>query len=310
MQRIVQNAVERALLDAQRAADVGGLLCVKMLHQLQPLLHRAVRERRHGDEHRHTAQERLEQIGQRLCCRADEHKARGARRIVADAAEHARVEQGEKHLLPGRRQAVDLVEEQNAAVRLLHKTRLILERARERALFIAEQVGQQQLRIVRIFRAVELHEGNRCMRAAKRLRLLCVFPDRSGKMALAAAGRAGDEHIQAVRGIGNGRHGDPQLIFQAAVRADKAGERPVLSGLLLCLRRLLLHGRLRPDVRRLLRCWEETHVFLADPPQLSLCDELIELDCGIVAPDAQGIRNGLRRHALKIRCLCRFQDKL
>ena len=32
--------------------------------------------------------------------------------------------------------------------------------------------------------------------------------------------------------------------------------------------------------------------------------------CGIVAPDAQGIRNGLRRHALKIRCLCRFQDKL
>ena len=95
------------------------------------------------------------------------------------------------------------------------------------------------------------------MRAAKRLRLLCVFPDRSGKMALAAAGRAGDEHIQAVRGIGNGRHGDPQLIFQAAVRADKAGERPVLSGLLLCLRWLLLHGRLRPDVRRLLRCWEQ-----------------------------------------------------
>ena len=46
-----------------------------------------------------------------------------------------------KHLLPGRRQAVDLVEEQNAAVRLLHKTRLILERARERAPFYSRTGG-------------------------------------------------------------------------------------------------------------------------------------------------------------------------
>ena len=137
-------------------------------------------------------------------------------------------------------------------------------------------------------------------------------------MALAAAGRAGDQHIQPIGRIRNCCHGYAQLVFQTSVRTDQSRKRPVLlrvaSHARFCLRfgRHILRGRLlRCGFLRFLRRYgEKAYVFLAFPAQFSLRDELVQLNGSIVAPDPQRIRDHLRCHALYIRRLCRGKNKL
>ena len=94
------------------------------------------------DDVRNAAHERL---GQRRIGvfrrRADDQDFRvAAARRLAEAVEGARVHEVEDHLLAFGRQAMDLVEEEHAAVRLLDKAGLGRIGTGERALHMAEDV--------------------------------------------------------------------------------------------------------------------------------------------------------------------------
>lgn len=119
-------------------------------------------------------------------------------------------------------------------------------------------------------------------------------------MAFAAAGRPGDEHIEPIGRIGDRRHGDTQLIFQAAVYADQAGKCLILRRVCTAAVRL----RLCRHILRFCRCrlrlpgrWKKADIFLALAPQPAIGDQTVELHCGIVAPDTERIRHILRRYA-------------
>ena len=193
---------------------------------------------------------------------------------------------------------MDLIEEQHAAVRLFDEARLRLLGTCERALDVAEDMRDQELRIVVVIRAVERHE-RRVLRKA--LHGLAVLEHHMGKERLADTRLADDQRVQAVGRIEYRRLGLLDLTLEAPVRADEPRK-----GVLRLRRRLRLADGL--DVIELAGSLAELHaehrlqaglVEVQDRTARELHDlplavQRIELLRDIVAQDIQRVCDLLR----------------
>src|SRR6185295_16080855 len=100
-----------------------------------------------------------------LVRRADDAYVDRNLRAAADALERALLQETQQLGLQRQRHVADLVEEQRTAVRDLDLAGRLLDRARERALLEAEQLGFEQR--LRDRGAVDRDEGLRCPRAQR-----------------------------------------------------------------------------------------------------------------------------------------------
>ena len=299
------DAAEQALdgLDA----DANGLFHALRLigeeefDDVELLTERARGERGDRDDVRDAPHEGLRKRRVRVLRRRadDEHFGMAVARRLAEAAERPRVHEVEDHLLPLRRQAVDLVEEEHAAVRLLDESRLRLVSACESSLDMAEDMREQELRVVVVVRAVERHE-RRVRREA--LHRLAVGEHEVREERLADARLSDDERMQPIRRVEDCGLRLLDLPLETAVRADERVE-GILR--LLLRREFLLAGRdaligERPRGQRraeqLLEC-RPLKVAHGPPAELHdaiLTEQRVELLRDIVAQDAERVRDLLR----------------
>ena len=222
------DAADQALdgfdADADRLLDTLRLVRKQHLDDVELFAERARCQRRDRDDVWDAAHERLCQRRLRILRRrADDQHFRLARaRRLAEAVVRARIHEVEDHLLPLRRQAVDLVEEQHAAVGLLDEAGLRLIRARERALDMAEDMREQQLRVVVVVRTVERHERRVVGKAPHRL---AVGKHQVCEQRLADTRLADNQRVQSVGRIKNRRLRLLDLPFEAPMRADQRVKR-------------------------------------------------------------------------------------
>ena len=197
---------------------------------------------------------------------------------------------------------MDLVEEEHAAVRLLDEARLRLVGAGKRALDVAEDMREQELRVVVVVRAVERHERRVC---AEPLHRLAVGEHEMREERLADARLTDDERMQPVRRIEDRRLRLLDLPLEAAVRADERVERvlrlPLGRELFLAVRDALIGERPRRKLRseQLLerRALEVTHGAPAELHDAVLPVKLVELLGDVIAQDAERLGDLLRVEA-------------
>ena len=145
------------------------------------------------------------------------------RRVVADALEHALLQDAQQLHLHRQAHVADLVEEQRAALGDLEATLAGGDRAGERALLVAEQLAFEQLG--RDGAAVDGDEGPLAARAG--------VVDGAGRELLARARFAEDQHARIVgsdladqrarltyRRRGAGRHANVTGLFQRRLDGD------------------------------------------------------------------------------------------
>ena len=111
---------------ADRLLDALRLILEHQLDDVELLVRAALRERRYLHDVRDAAHEGLRQRGLGVLRRRpdDQDLGSAAALRLAEPVERACIHEIEDHLLPLRRQAVDLIEEQHAAVCLLDEARL------------------------------------------------------------------------------------------------------------------------------------------------------------------------------------------
>ena len=155
---------------------------------------------------------------------------------VADAAEGLLLDQAQHLHLERERQLADLVEEERAAVGRLEQAGLVVQRAREGALHVAEQLGFEQH--LRNRRAVHDHERPVVTLAAR--------VDRARDHLLAGSALAADQHVRLA--VGHLRDQLEDALHRRAVADDRAialavpqlaAQAPVLAREQLLLERLL-----------------------------------------------------------------------
>ena len=201
---------------------------------------------------------------------------------------------------------MNLVEEQHAAVGLLDEAGLRLVRARERALDMAEDMREQQLRVVVVIRAVERHKWRIICEAPH---CLAVLEHQMREQRLADARLADNQRVQSVRRIENRGLRLLNLPLEAPMRANQRVKR--LDFLLLDRERPLAiiealiddrPGRQHDAIELLKRFAAEImHRPTAELHDLLEPHELVELLRDIVAEDAQRIGDLLRIEPLPFR---------
>lgn len=284
---------ERAHHD--RVPDPGRLLPEEGLDKRKPFLQRPHVEAGQVNHHGEAADERVEQRGARILGRGpDEHNRGLAQLRVPQRAVDPPVHEQEQHLLAVGGQAMDLIQEQHAAVGLCDETGRVPFRAREGALHVAEQLGLQQLRVCRIVSAVE---------NAKR-RPLGEAPHGDGILvhrfrqpALAGPGGTGNERGQAARGIKHRRLGLFHRGAEASAIPDELLERVIFQGRYGAVERATVRGD-KPDGPALYLQGE------------SFLHQLVEIGARVVSPEANHLRHFRCRHAAGAARRCKPSESL
>ncbi|MNV19481.1 hypothetical protein D3C71_1103450 [compost metagenome] len=195
-----QQRLDDLRLHTNRLVDAQRLILQQMLQNLHLLRRRPLLKRGNIDGDRNTPNERLQhgRAGVLGCRRHQQHLGAPAALGLAQLVERAGIHEVEDHLLPLRRKTMNLVQEQNAAVRLLHESLLLRIGPGERAFDMAEYMGEQQLGIVVIIRTIE-HDERRAVREPPHM--LAVIEHQPGEQRLADAGLAHNQRMQPPRRI-------------------------------------------------------------------------------------------------------------
>lgn len=223
---------------------------------------------------------------------------------LPQALKHPLVQQQEELFLHLRIQPVDLIQEEDAVVRVLHQAGPVLDGAGEGALAVAEELGQEQLGVLRVVGAVEGDDGGvRRDGAAPG----GVVVHAVGEQALSAARGACNQGVQAVGGIEQRRLCLLHAVPQAPLGADQVVKRGA------AVRAARREGLLLPrkeEVQKLLRRLEGAggnppvqHPLqmggrqvggrpAPHPGQRPLPVEARQLHAGVVGGDPRPLRNG------------------
>ena len=285
--------------DAHRFLHPLGLIAEQELDDVELFRQGTLRQRLDGNDVRNAPHKGLGQGGIRVLRGRphDEHLGAAAAGSFPQTVEGSRVHEVEDHLLPFRRKTMDLIEEQDAPVRLLHQTRLGRVRPREGALDMAEDMGDEQLWIVVVIRTVEGDEG-RILREA--VHDLAVLEHHMGKECLAHARLPDNQGVQPIRRVKDGSLRLLHLHLEAGLRADEPLEglglpaAGILDTLLYCTE---LQGP-RPQIGSP-KILQRLPVKIAHRPPQDLHDAVlpmqhVQFHGDIVPQDVKGLRNLLR----------------
>ncbi|KXB40656.1 hypothetical protein HMPREF0208_04136 [Citrobacter koseri] len=202
-----------------------------------------------------------------------------------------------------------LIQQQIAAVRLLHQARFILARSGKRPLSMTKQVRREQFRVMGIFRTVKIDQRRQGACGVLAGKTVHQF----SKEGFTNAGRSGQQHMQPV-GVKHCGAAFFYCIAQAAIVANQTGKGivdcvPFLTRQQIGNRTYFTFGviQLTPQQRFQRLTVQEKHRAAPAFNRQTIIAELIEIFTDRVARQPEVKANGFRRKCRLLRQIGKIQ---